>query len=121
MTVNRLYSGSPSPKGPSTDRTSADRARTRPTAPVAPASSGGGSSDSLELSEAARARQAEAAAHKAEVETARKALHEQPGLSEERTAQIKQRLAEGYYDRPDVVAATADKLAGAFSGAEPAE
>lgn len=118
MNVPRLFSGSRPTTGPAADAAETDRARAR-TSPVPPAPSAtAGRSDRFELSDAARARQAEAAAHQNEVETARQALRAQPGLSDERAAEIKQRIADGFYDRPDVVAATADRLAGALRGEE---
>lgn len=88
-----------------------------PVSPVAPVTPQSGSSDSVELSEAVRAQQAKDAARAAEVETARSALAELPGLSDERLAELQQRVADGYYDRPEVVAATAAQVARSF-GAE---
>lgn len=68
-------------------------------------------SDRFEVSDAARARQAEAAAHHAEVDAAREALHAQDGLSAERLAQLQQRVEGGFYDAPHVVDAVADRAA----------
>ena len=50
------------------------------------------------------------------MESARQALRAQPGLSPERAAAIEQRVAEGFYDRPEVTAETAGRLADAFTG-----
>ena len=114
MNIHRLYSRTAA--SGASDASGPDRTRTRPTSPVAPTTAHGGASDSVQLSDDARAHQAEAAAHKAEVEAARTALRAQPGLSDERATEIRQRVADGYYDRPEVIAETADKLAGAFRG-----
>ncbi|MDT0632353.1 hypothetical protein RQM47_11770 [Rubrivirga sp. S365] len=115
MNLHRLFPGSrpaaASAAGP------ADKAeRVRPAPPVGPSSAQGGSADRVELSDAARAQQAEASAHQAEVDAARRALHARPGLSDERLAELQQRVADGHYDRPEVVDATAARLAGDLRG-----
>ena len=114
MNPLRLFPGSRPTAGSSSAAGGPDEpARVRPAPPVGPAS---GQGDRVELSEAARARQAEAAARQAEVDAARRALDARPGLSDERVAELRERVADGYYDRPDVVEATADRLAGDLRG-----
>lgn len=107
MDLHRIRPGSAS--GVSAKSTDADRLR--PAAPVRRASAQGSGADRVELSEAARAHRAQAQAREAEVSAAQRALHAQPEMSAERADEIRQRLADGFYDRPDVVAATAERLA----------
>ena len=111
MNPLRLFPGSRPAAGPATGAAAGpdEPARVRPAPPVGPASQGAG--DRVELSEAARAQQAEAAARQTEVDAARRALRDQPGLSEARLAELRERVADGYYDRPEVVDATAARLA----------
>lgn len=117
MNLHRLFPGSrPAAAGSAGPADKAEAARVRPAPPVGPASGQGGSADRVELSDAARAQQAEASAHQAEVDAARRALHARPGLGDERLAELQQRVADGYYDRPDVVDATAARLAGDLRG-----
>ena len=74
--------------------------------------------DRVEISEAGRKAQAGSVHSAAELDFAKKALAEAQPLSEERAAQIKARLQEGYYltrEAADVVAAG---LAATLKGSE---
>ena len=66
--------------------------------------------DRLELSDAARAAHGERQQQVSDLAQAREALDSLPGLSEERAAQIRTRLEEGYYTRPEVASRIAERL-----------
>ncbi len=66
--------------------------------------------DRVEISEAGRKAQAGDAKGTAELEFARKALAETKPLSEERIAQIRSRLQDGYYLQKDVTEKVAEKV-----------
>ena len=118
MTVRNPYLSSRPAQAQTAGAADASRVRSAdgPVSPVAPVAPAASASDSVQLSDAARAQQAEAAAQKAEVEQARAALNDLPGLSDDRVAELRQRVEEGYYDRPDVIAATAERVAQALTG-----
>lgn len=68
--------------------------------------------DRLELPDVARAAHSQQQGNG--LAQAREALDELSGLSEERAAEIRTRLQEGYYTRPEVVSQIAERLAEAI-------
>lgn len=73
--------------------------------------------DRVEISEAARAAFSKGQQQVTGLAQARNALNELPGLSEERAAEIRTRLEEGYYTRPEVSAKLAERLAADLTSA----
>lgn len=115
MNVHRILPGSRAAAGQVTSQEAAEAesSRARP-AQAPPTADSSGREDRFELSDAARARQAEAAARKAELDDAREALHTLASMSPERASALRERIAEGYYDKPEVIEAVASKLAAAL-------
>lgn len=69
-------------------------------------------SDRVEISDGAR----KASRSSVEVTFARNALHSLPDLSEERTAQLKDRIQSGYYNDSTVLHAVAERLGNELTG-----
>lgn len=91
--------------------------------PVDPSSQGASSSDAkslnagdrVEISDKARSALAEARQSE-ELSFARKALDNVPSLSEERIAELKDRIQSGHYQQPDVLGEIAKGAASELSG-----
>ena len=71
--------------------------------------------DRLELSDAARAAYSKQQQQATDLSQAREALETLPSLGEERLAEIKARLQNGYYTRPEVAAQIAERLTSEIS------
>ena len=110
MNIDRIIPGSRAATG----HVAQDAAEVARSQPASAASSADRSprEDRFELSDAARAHQAEAAHRQSEVESAREALGALAELSPERVAQLRERVASGFYERAEVIDAVAEKIAG---------
>ncbi len=117
MNVSRITPGSSAATGAASPEAAESDPRVRALRAPAPTTSAG-RGDRFEMSEAARAHQAEVAEHHAEVESARAALRAEGDLTPERVARLQQRVEEGFYDRPEVVATVAERAAADLRASE---